>query len=414
VREFTVGEDQLRGILETVMPHLDERQRRVVAGAQARGLGRGGIVAVAEATGMSRSTVQAAVAEIDAGVEVSDRVRRPGGGRPKLIDKDPTLLVDLDDLVEPEARGDPMCPLRWTCKSTGQLARALTEMGHQVSPDTVGRLLGAMGYSLQAPAKENEGAQHPDRDAQFGHLNAQVNAHLRLNAPVISVDTKKKEVIGNLANKGKEYQPKGTPVRVDVHDFPDPEVGKAIPYGVFDIAANEGFVVVGDDADTAAFAVATIGRWWDMVGSAAYPNATRLLITADAGGSNGYRNRLWKRELGALAARTGLAITVCHFPPGTSKWNRIEHRLFSHISMNWRGRPLTSHQVVVDLIGSTTTRRGLKVRASLDEGSYPTGTKVTDAELQTVPSAPHRFHGEWNYTIAGTPLRPRRQRTTTK
>jgi hypothetical protein len=324
------------------------------------------------------------------------------------------LLVDLDDLVEPEARGDPMCPLRWTCKSTGQLAGALSEMGHQVSPDTVGRLLGAMGYSLQAPAKENEGAQHPDRDAQFGHLNAQVNAHLRLGAPVISVDTKKKEVVGDLANKGKEYQPKGTPQRVDVHDFPDPEVGKAIPYGVFDLAANEGFVVVGDDADTAAFAVATIGRWWDMVGSAAYPDATRLLITADAGGSNGYRNRLWKRELGALAARTGLAITVCHFPPGTSKWNRVEHRLFSHISMNWRGRPLTSHQVVVDLIGATTTRTGLKVRASLDEGAYPTGTKITDAELQAVPTAPHRFHGEWNYTIAGTPLRPRRQRTTTK
>ncbi|MGH8990992.1 MAG: ISAzo13 family transposase, partial [Acidimicrobiia bacterium] len=222
------------------------------------------------------------------------------------------------------------------------------------------------------------------------------------------------EVVGNLANRGKEYQPKGAPVRVDVHDFPDPEVGKAIPYGVFDIGANEGFVVVGDDADTAAFAVSTIGRWWDMVGSVAYPKATRLLITADAGGSNGYRNRLWKRELGALAARTGLAITVCHFPPGTSKWNRIEHRLFSHISMNWRGRPLTSHQVVVDLIGATTTRTGLKIRAELDEGYYPTGTKVTDAELLAVPTAPHGFHGEWNYTIAGTPLTPRRKRTTTK
>jgi hypothetical protein len=278
----------------------------------------------------------------------------------------------------------------------------------------VGRLLRAMGYSLQAPAKENEGAQHADRDAQFNHLNAQVEAHLRLGAPVISVDTKKKEVVGNLANKGKEYQPTSTPVRVDVHDFPDPEVGKAIPYGVFDIGANEGFVVVGDDADTAAFAVATIGRWWDMVGSSAYPHAPRLLITADAGGSNGYRNRLWRRELGALAARTGLAITVCHFPPGTSKWNRIEHRLFSHISMNWRGRPLTSHQVVVDLIGATTTRTGLKVRAELDEGSYPTGTRVTNAELRAVPTAPHDFHGEWNYTIAGTPLRPRRKRTTTK
>jgi transposase len=414
VREFTVTEERLRWILETVTPHLGERQRRILVGAQARALGRGGIVAVAEATGMSRSTVQAAVAEVDAGVEVSDRVRRAGGGRPRLIDKDPTLLQDLDDLVEPESRGDPMCPLRWTCKSTEQLAGALKAMGHQVSPDTVGRLLKAMGYSLQAPAKENEGAQHPDRDAQFGHLNAQVEAHLRAGEPVVSVDTKKKEVVGNLANKGKEYQPKSTPVRVDVHDFPDAEVGKAIPYGVFDIAANEGFVVVGDDADTAEFAVATLGRWWDMVGSAAYPKATRLLITADAGGSNGYRNRLWKRELGALAARTGLAITVCHFPPGTSKWNRIEHRLFSHISMNWRGRPLTSHQVVVDLIGATTTRTGLKVRAQLDEGYYPTGTKVTDAELLAVPTTPHGFHGEWNYTIAGTPLRPRSKRTTTK
>ena len=414
MREFTVTDERLAWFLETVSPHLDERQRRILAGAQARTLGRGGIVAVAEATGMSRSTVQAALAEVDAGVEPSDRIRRPGGGRPRLIDKDPTLLQDLDDLVEPESRGDPMCPLRWTCKSTDQLARALNAMGHQVSPDTVGRLLKAMGYSLQAPAKENEGAQHPDRDAQFGHLNAQVEAHLRVGEPVISVDTKKKEVVGNLANKGREYQPKGTPVRVDVHDFPDPEVGKAIPYGVFDLAASEGFVVVGDDADTAAFAVSTIGRWWDMVGATAYPDATRLLITADAGGSNGYRNRLWKRELGALAARTGLAITVCHLPPGTSKWNRIEHRLFSHISMNWRGRPLTSHQVVVDLIGATTTRTGLKVRAELDEGYYPTGTKVTDSELADVPTTPHRFHGEWNYTIAGAPLRPRRKRTTTK
>lgn len=323
MREFTVTDERLAWLLETVSPHLDERQRRILAGAQARTLGRGGIVAVAEATGMSRSTVQAAVAEVNAGVEPSDRIRRPGGGRPRLIDKDPTLLQDLDDLVEPESRGDPMCPLRWTCKSTEQLARALNAMGHQVSPDTVGRLLKAMDYSLQAPAKENEGAQHPDRDAQFGHLNAQVEAHLRAGEPVISVDTKKKEVVGNLANKGREYQPKGTPVRVDVHDFPNPEVGKAIPYGVFDLAANEGFVVVGDDADTAAFAVSTIGRWWDMVGATAYPDATRLLITADAGGSNGYRNRLWKRELGALAARTGLAITVCHLPPGTSKWNRI-------------------------------------------------------------------------------------------
>mgnify|MGYP003444131084 FL=1 len=414
MREFVVDQESLGSILSTVMPHLDERQRRILAGAVARGVGRGGIVAVAEATGMSRSTLQSAVAEIDDGVVVSDRVRAPGGGRPRLIDRDQTLLVDLDDLVEPEARGDPMCPLRWTCKSTENLAKALRDQGHQVSADTVGRLLKAMGYSLQAPAKEQEGAQHADRDAQFAHLNGQVGAHLRAGQPVISVDTKKKEVVGNLANGGREYQPKGSPVRVDVHDFPDPEIGKAIPYGVYDLAANEGFVVVGDDADTSAFAVSTIGRWWDSVGSSAYPNAKRLLITADAGGSNGYRVRLWKRELATLAERTGLAITVCHFPPGTSKWNRIEHRLFSHISMNWRGRPLTSHEVVVDLIAATTTRTGLTVRAERDTGYYPTGTKVTDAEIKALPLTRHTFHGEWNYTIGGKPLTPRRPRTTTK
>ena len=414
VREFTVDDDGLATFFERVNPHLDERQRRVVSGSVARALGRGGIVAVAEASGMSRSTVQGAVAQIDEGIEVSTRVRAEGGGRPRLVDKDPTLLSDLDSLVEPETRGDPMCPLRWTTKSTEHLAQALRDMGHVVSADTVGRLLAAMGYSLQAPAKENEGTQHPDRDAQFRYLNGQVEAHLRASEPVISVDAKKKEVLGNLANKGREYQPKGEPARVDVHDFPDPKLGKAVPYGVFDLAADAGFVTVGSDGDTAEFAVASIGRWWDMVGSAAYPEATRLLITADAGGSNGYRNRLWRRELGALAERTGLAITVCHFPPGTSKWNRIEHRLFSHISMNWRGRPLTSHEVVVDLIGATTTRSGLTVRAARDPGVYPKGIKVTDVELAAVPREAHRFHGEWNYTVNGTRLKSRsRKRTTT-
>lgn len=398
-----------------VNPHLDERQRRVLAGSIARALGRGGIVAVAEATGMSRSTVQAGVSHVDEGVEVSDRVRAPGGGRPRLVDKDPTLRGDLDSLVDPETRGDPMCPLRWTTKSTEHLAGALREMGHVVSPDTVGRLLVEMGYSLQAPAKENEGTQHPDRDAQFRYLNGQVEAHLRAAQPVISVDSKKKEVLGNLANKGREYQRSGEPARVDVHDFPDPKLGKAVPYGVFDLGADAGFVTVGSDGDTAAFAVASIGRWWDQVGSAAYPDATRLLITADAGGSNGYRSRLWKRELGGLAERTGLAITVCHFPPGTSKWNRIEHRLFSHISMNWRGRPLTSHEVVVDLISATTTRSGLAVRVARDESSYPTGTKVSDAELAAVSREAHSFHGEWNYTCNGTRLKSRsRKRTTAK
>ncbi len=399
MREFVVTDEGLAAMLVTVMPHLDERQRRIMAGSAARALGRGGIAAVAEATGMSRSTVQKAVGEIDAGVEVSDRVRPPGAGRPRVEDAQPGLLQALDDLVEPESRGDPMCPLRWTSKSTRTLADELRAQGFEVSHVTVGELLHRMGYSLQAPAKENEGAQHPDRDAQFRHIDRQARAHLKAGQPVISVDTKKKEVVGNLANKGREWQPAGAPVRVDVHDFPDPEVGKAIPYGVYDLGANEGFVVVGDDADTAEFAVATIGRWWDEVGRVAYPDATRLLITADAGGSNGYRSRLWKLRLGELAARTRLDITVCHFPPGTSKWNKIEHRLFSAISMNWRGRPLTSHQVVVDLIANTTTRTGLKVRARLDQGYYPTGVKVTDKELAAVPVTKHKFHGDWNYTL---------------
>src|SRR5882672_346999 len=383
----------------TVMPLLDERQRRLLAGAQARALGRGGIEAVVQAAGMSRTTVQKALREMDSGVEPPARIRRPGAGRKRLTDKDPSLLSELDAMVEPLARGDPMCPLRWTSKSTGNLADALGNLGHQVSPDTVGRLLVGMEYSLQATAKQREGDQHPDRDAQFVYLSERVGDQLRAGEPVISVDTKKKEVVGQLANKGREYQPKGQPERVDVHDFPDPAVGRAIPYGVFDVAANEGFVVVGDDHDTAAFAVATIGRWWDMVGSVAYPDAHRLLITADAGGSNGYRVRLWKLELAHLAARSGLEITVCHFPPGTSKWNKIEHRLFSHISMNWRGRPLTDHEVVVNLIGSTTTSTGLKVRAERDTGTYPTGVKVTSAQMAALPVSRHPFHGDWNYTL---------------
>ena len=316
-----------------------------------------------------------------------------------MIDAQPGLLLALDDLVEPESRGDPMCPLRWTTKSTRTLAAELEAQGYRVSHVTVAGLLGEMGYSLQAPAKENEGRQHADRDAQFRHLNAQVEAHLADGEPVVSVDTKKKEVVGNLHNGGREWQPAKTPVRVDVHDFPDPEVGKAVPYGVYDIGANEGFVTVGSDGDTAEFAVAAIRGWWAEVGSVAYPDAARLLITADCGGSNGYRTRLWKVELSKLAAETGLAVTVCHLPPGTSKWNRIEHRLFSAISMNWRGRPLTSHQVIVDLIANTTTRTGLKVRARLDRGYYPRGIKVTDKQLAAVPLTRHDFHGEWNYTI---------------
>jgi hypothetical protein len=334
---------------------------------------------------------------------VAGPVRRAGAGRKRLTDTDATLVSDLDGLVEPEARGDPMCPLRWTSKSTGHLAEALVAMGHRVSPDTVGRELAAMGYSLQATAKQLEGSAHPDRDAQFVYLSQQVGDHLRAGDPVISVDTKKKEVLGQRANGGKEYQPTGKPERVDVHDFPDPVLGKAIPYGVYDIGANEGFVVVGDDHDTAAFAVATIGQWWDMVGKAAYPHARRLLITADAGGSNGSRLRLWKIELAGLAVRTGLDITVCHFPPGTSKWNKIEHRLFSAITSNWRGRPLTSHEVVVNLIGNTTTKTGLKVLAHRDTGTYPLGVKHTKAEVEALPMTRHDFHGDWNYTMHPRP-----------
>jgi len=398
-----VTEPALTQMFATVLPLLNERQRRVLAGVQARALGRGGITAVAEAAGMARSTVQKAVKEVDAGVDPTATVRRPGAGRRRLIDKDPDLLLNLDDLVEPDARGDPMCPLRWTSKSTGHIADALAAMGHQVSPDTVGRLLVSMEFSLQATAKQLEGAQHPDRDAQFVYLSHQVGDHLRAGQPVISIDTKKKESVGQRSNAGKEYQPKGRPERVDVHDFPDPEVPKAIPFGVYDIGANEGFVVVGDDHDTAAFAVATIGRWWDMVGHAAYPDASRLLITADAGGSNGYRVRLWKVELARLAARAGIDITVCHFPPGTSKWNKIEHRLWSAVTSNWRGRPLTSHEVVVNLIGATTNKKGLKVRAVLDTGYYPTGVKVTNAELAAVPLTKHDVHGDWNYTVHPAP-----------
>ena len=406
-----MSESGLVELFSTMMPLLDERQRRVLGGAVARVLGRGGATAVAAASGMSRVTLRKAVDEIDSGVDASAPVRRPGAGRKALIDTDRNLLMDLDDLVEPGSRGDPMSPLRWTSKSTGNLADALVAGGHRVSPDTVGRLLKDMDYSLQALAKQREGSQHPDRDAQFRYLNERVAERLRRGEPVISVDTKKKELVGQRFNNGEEYQPKGEPERVDVHDFPDPEIGKAIPYGVYDIGANAGWVSVGDDHDTSAFAVATIGRWWDMVGVGAYPKARRLLITADAGGSNGYRVRLWKHELGRLAARTGLHITVCHFPPGTSKWNRIEHRLFSAITSNWRGRPLTSHEVVVNLIGATTNSKGLKVRAERDAGSYPLAVTVTKTDLASLPLTRHDFHGDWNYTLHPT-TPPKRPRTT--
>jgi len=394
-----VDEEVLAGKFATVLPRLNERERRLVLGAEARALGRGGVSAVARAAGVSRPTVAKAVAELNTPAEHPERVRRPGGGRKRLVDKDPGLVAALEALVDPATRGDPESPLRWTSKSTRQLAAALTAADHPVSYHTVGELLGDLGYSLQAAVKAREGSQHADRDAQFRYLAGQVNDCLAAGDPVISVDTKKKELVGEYKNGGREWQPRGEPERVNVHDFPDPTVGKAIPYGVYDVAANTGWVSVGRDHDTASFAVATLRSWWTTVGRPAYPTAKRLLICADSGGSNGARLRLWKVELAALAAEAGLTITVCHLPPGTSKWNRIEHRLFAHISMNWRGRTLTSHEVVVDLIAATTTRNGLTVHAQLDERDYPKGVKITDKQMAALPLHRHEFHGDWNYTL---------------
>ncbi|WP_344417120.1 ISAzo13 family transposase, partial [Streptomyces glomeratus] len=348
----------------------------------------------------SETTVRKGVDELEAGEEPLGRVRRPGGGRKKAADLDPGLRAALLALVEPAERGDPMSPLRWTVKSTRILAAELSRQGHRVSADTVGDLLREEGFSLQANAKTVEGTQHPDRDAQFRYINDQAKDHMGAGDPVISVDTKKKELVGDYKNGGRQWRPEGEPVQVRTHDFLDRQgPGKVIPYGIYDIAANTGWVSVGTDHDTAAFAVASIRRWWQARGRHDYPTATRLLITADAGGSNGYRTRTWKTELAALAAETGLDIMVCHMPPGTSKWNKIEHRLFSHISMNWRGRPLTSHDVIVNSIAATTTRTGLKVHAELDPGTYDTGIKVTDDEIDALPMSRHRFHGDWNYTL---------------
>jgi transposase len=386
-----------------IFPHLDERQRRLLMGAEARALGHGGIRMVARAAGVREATVSLGVDELDAGTEPLGRARRSGGGRKRAADLDPGLLPALLALVEPQERGDPMSPLRWTTLSTRNLADELARQGHKVSARTVGDLLRREGFSLQGNAKTVEGKQHPDRDAQFGYIGEQAREHLEAGDPVVSVDAKKKELVGEFRNGGREWRPKGSPARVDVHDFPDRELGKAIPYGIYDLAANSGWVNVGTDHDTAAFAVESIRRWWNGTGKNDYPQARRLLITADAGGSNGYRTRAWKTELAALAAETGLEITVCHLPAGTSKWNKIEHRLFSHITMNWRGRPLASHEVIVNSIAATTTRAGLTVHAELDPGSYPTGTEVSDEEMEAVPLARHRFHGDWNYTLLPSP-----------
>jgi hypothetical protein len=356
--------------LRVLLPHLDERQRRLALGAEARMLGHGGIRLVARAAGVRVGTVARGVAELDSGEEPLGRARRPGGGRKRAADTDPGLVPALLALVEPDMRGDPMSPLRWTAKSTRKLAAELTRQGHPVSAGTVGDVLRQEGFSLQGNSRTIEGAQHPDRDAQFRYINEQAAGHLAAGEPVISVDAKKKEKVGNYAGQGAEWEPESAPVRVRDHDFPG-QAGTVTPYGVYDLAANAGWVNVGTDHDTAAFAVESVRRWWDAAGRAAYPAASRLLVTADAGGSNGYRTRAWKAALAALAAQTGLDITVCHFPPGTSKWNQIEHRLFSHISMNWRGRPLTSHEVIVNTIAATTTATGLTVRAELDTGLYP-------------------------------------------
>jgi Rhodopirellula transposase DDE domain len=384
---------------QAVFPHLDERQRRLVMGAEARSLGHGGIRLVARAAGVREATVSLGVDELEAGAEPLGRVRRPGGGRKRAADLDPGLRPALLALVEPDERGDPVSPLRWTTRSTRNLAGELTRQGHRAGADTVGDLLRAEGFSLQGNAKTLEGQRHPDRDAQFRYINEQVKDHQDTADPVISVDTKKKELVGQFANAGREWRPAGQPVLVNSHDFPQDSAGRAVPYGIYDITGNAGWVSVGTDHDTAAFAVESVRRWWKAVGHGDYPQARRLLITADAGGSNGYRTRAWKAELAALAVETGLEVTVCHFPPGTSKWNKVEHRLFSHITMNWRGRPLTSHEVVVQTIAATTTRTGLRVRAELDDSPYETGVKVSDRQMDALPLTRHDWHSDWNYTL---------------
>jgi hypothetical protein len=401
------AEASIRLRFEALAPVMDERMTRLWVAAEARALGRSGPALVERATGVRHRRIYAGMRDLDELAEnpptvppTEQCIRRPGGGRKRLEEKDPSLLRDLESLVEPLTRGDPDSPLRWVCKSTRNLANDLHRMGHEIGATKVSYLLWDLGYRLHANAKVLEGHQHPDRNAQFEHINAQVQAFLKEGEPVISVDTKKKELVGNFKNAGREWEPVGLPVPVLVHDFRDPALGKAAPYGVYDVRRNEGWVSVGVDHDTAEFAVASIGQWWLAMGRPAYPRARKVLVTADAGGSNGYRVRLWKLQIQALADRTGLIINVCHFPPGTSKWNKIEHRLFSYISQNWRGRPLVSLEVIVDLIGSTTTSTGLKVHAKVDPRRYEGGIKVTDAQMQDLSIEKDEFHGEWNYNFS--------------
>ncbi len=393
-------EEAIKRRFELVARELNERTRRLVAAAEAMALGWGGISAVARATGVSERAIRQGIKELQEERGTSDgRIRRTGGGRKKTVSKEPSLCKDLEGLVEPVTRGDPQSPLRWTCKSVRKLAAELQQMGHRISYQLVSELLHELGYSLQANRKTREGGTHPDRDAQFEHLNAQAEAYLAAGEPVISVDAKKKELVGDFKNPGREWSPQGQPEEVRVYDFPIAGLGRATPYGVYDLGRNTGWVNVGIDHNTAAFAVESIRGWWKEVGKPQYPQAKRLLISADGGGSNGSRVRLWKWELQQLADETGLAITVCHLPPGTSKWNKIEHRLFAWISQNWRGKPLTSYAVILKLIAATTTKGGLSVQCQLDTHTYPTGRKVSNEEMASITLVPDAFHGEWNYTI---------------
>ena len=403
MQDATVVE-RIRQKYQALSPPMDERMRRQWAGAEAAALGWGGLTAVSRATGLALNTIRAGRAELEArrghpDPPVEERIRRPGGGRKPLTQTDPGLRAALSALVDPATRGHPESTLRWSSKSTGKLAAELLRQGHRVSDRTVATLLKEEHYSLQANRKTKEGSSHPDRDAQFGYINQQAVAALKEGRPVVSVDTKKKELVGEYKNSGQEWQPQGKPQTVNVHDFPDKKLGKAIPYGVYDLANNEGWVSVGTNHDTAEFAAASIGRWWREMGRQRFPRATRLMITADGGGSNSSRSRRWKVALQNLADELKLELQVCHFPPGTSKWNKIEHRLFCFITKNWRGRPLTSYQAIVNLIGSTTSKKGLTVRAVLDTNPYETGRKITDKQLAQVNSTPAEFHGEWNYTI---------------
>jgi Rhodopirellula transposase DDE domain len=394
-------EDEIRKKFEALSPVLDERVTRLWAAAEADVLGHGGIATVERATGLSRTTIRVGLEELRGGASPDDvvAVRRAGGGRPSIEDTSPGIIPALEALVDPVTRGDPESPLRWTSKSTRKLAEELGAKGFKISPQKVGQLLHSSGYSLQSTNKTLEGASHPDRNEQFEYINALVDEFHARGAPVISVDTKKKELVGDFTNAGQEWQPSGQPIPVRVHDFLDPALGKAIPYGIYDLARNDAWVNVGIDHDTPEFAVRSIAQWWKQMGRRAYPGGTELLITADGGGSNGSRCRLWKTELQDFADRTGLKISVCHFPPGTSKWNKIEHRLFCHITENWRGRPLVDHETIVQLIGSVRTRAGLVVKAGLDTRQYEKGIKVTDAEMGRLLITHSDFHGEWNYTL---------------